>query len=202
MTVSFDDAASFLNASFAPTNLTILYLESSQFETPAVIFHLITTVTSNCQLLKSLSLFSFATPSAVSEADDSTSSLCITLDTLRPLLACPNLTSLELVHQYPLALSHADIEALAKSWPSAEILLLNTEPAALDRSPLTLCALLPFAKHCPKLRELGLFLDASASANLELFTPTSSSPDPLPMFKSLRNLSMGVSILPPEDSNR
>ncbi|KAF5383298.1 hypothetical protein D9615_004776 [Tricholomella constricta] len=193
ITVSFDDAARFLDQSFAPTNITTLYLDSSRLETPADFLHLITTITSNCQLLKTLALVSYIDASSTpAPATTDDTSQRITLDTLRPLLKCPNLTSLEIVHHHPLGLQHADIEELARAWPAAESLLLNTEPADLIHSPLTLRALLPFAQHCPNLRALGLFLDATATADLELeLGPEVQTPQ----FKALRRLAMGVSLL-------
>ena len=43
-----------------------------------------------------------------------------------------------------------------------ETLILNIEPVFLARSNLSLKALLPFAKHCPKIIHIGLFLDATS----------------------------------------
>ncbi|KAG5636815.1 hypothetical protein H0H81_006762 [Sphagnurus paluster] len=81
--------------------------------------------------------------------------------TLRPLLKCCKLVYLELVHHCPLSLHHADIEELASSWPGAETLLLNCEPAYLTYTQLTLKALEPYARYCPKLHTLGLYIDAT-----------------------------------------
>ncbi|GLB38865.1 hypothetical protein LshimejAT787_0600270 [Lyophyllum shimeji] len=190
ITVSFTDAIRFFNASFAPANLTSLYLDSSITETPADVLNLITVVAENCQLLKALGLVSSVDASTVAteppDRDD-----CITIDTLRPLLKCPNLTSFDLVHHYPLHLEQTNIEEIASSWPGLETLVLNNEPAYLDHASLTLRSLLPFARHCPKLRKLGLFLNAT-TADLAPSTDRASSYEH-PPFRALRRLSMGVS---------
>jgi hypothetical protein len=112
------------------------------------------------------------------------------------VLKLTNLTTLEIAHQYPLALKLHDIERLASSWPALETLLLNTEPVYLDASSLTLESLTPFAKHCPKLTHLGIFLDATTVETPLALSVTS----PTPVFQRLRRLSMGVSIIKDDDT--
>ena len=98
---------------------------------------------------------------------------------------------MELVHQHQLALSQVDIELLASSWPSLEILILINEPVYHPRSKLTLKALLPFAKHCHKLTHLGLFLDTISVD--ESFYQANLIP-----FRNFKRLSVGVSIVDTE----
>ena len=118
---------------------------------------------------------------AIPPADD-----LLTWDTLRPVLKCPNLTLFELHWETPLAMSHADLEDLAASWPALETLILNPQPLpSAEPSPLTLDALLPFARHCPRLRTLGLYISASAPHGTLGVTYTP--------FRSLRKLDFGVS---------
>ncbi|KAF8068091.1 hypothetical protein FPV67DRAFT_1669955 [Lyophyllum atratum] len=192
ITVLFDDATNFLDTSFAPTNLTSLFLESLIIETPTKVLRLITAIAENCQALKTLALVSLVDSSTfatqVPNKDDS-----ITMDTLRPLLTCPNLASLDLIHHRPLHLQQEDMEEIATSWPDLEKLFLNNEPVYMERSTLTLQALLPFARHCPKLHTLGLFIDATAADIPPSSDPASAYQD-IP-FKALRRLSMGVSII-------
>ncbi|TFK35690.1 hypothetical protein BDQ12DRAFT_611416 [Crucibulum laeve] len=193
MTIRFKDAARFLDVPFAPTNLTVLYLDSEEIETPQNIYTILKTVSENCVLLKALTLVSLRDPDPDSEEQEQRR---ITMDDLRPLLRCPNLTSLELVHQYPLDIYQDDVASLAASWPSLENLLLNNEPVTMNKSTLTLRALLPFARHCPKLHSLGLFIDASAEILPSEYIPDSVSVlTQHPPFESLRKLSMGVSII-------
>ena len=187
MTTTFDDAARFIDTKFSPTNLTMLYIDSDFIESPSSIHNFFSLVAENCQLLKTLALVSLRDASSIPDPDQ-TADEDITLDVLKPLLKIPGLAMMELVHQYPLALTQIDIELLASSWPSLETLILNNEPVFLARSNLTLKALLPFAKHCPKLMHIGLFLDASSVD--ESFNQLN-----LIRFQSLKRLSMGVSII-------
>ncbi|KAJ2915065.1 hypothetical protein MD484_g5347, partial [Candolleomyces efflorescens] len=85
------------------------------------------------------------------------------------------LKSFEISHHLPMDLSQEDVEMIAQRWGGCiEKLTLCCEPMAafgLSQTPstnshrwgttLTLAALLPFARHCPELRELGLFVDAT-----------------------------------------
>ncbi|KAF9481477.1 hypothetical protein BDN70DRAFT_905253 [Pholiota conissans] len=188
LTVYFDDAAHFINTSFSPANLTIIYIASeTAIEPPENIKTLLSVMAENCQLLTYVALISVRDTS-ITEIEGSSSHI-ITLDTLKPLLKLPNLESFEIVHQYPISFSQEDLELFASSCPSIETLLLNTEPVYLTRSTLTLESLIPFAKHCPRLNSLGLFLDATAEIpELSILTP----PKP---FVNLSKLSMGVSII-------
>ena len=192
LSVRFEDAVHFLDDSYAPTNITVLYIDSMVSESPSVIHCFLSVVADNCQLLKSLSLISLieASTALAKPSEDQ-----INFETLRPLLNCANLTAFELMHQYPLDLRLEDINELASKWASLETLILNNEPALLDHSPLTLKALLPFARHCPNLRKLGLFLHASTAdlpSSYQSDLPPSYECKP---FKKLKTLSMGVSII-------
>lgn len=191
LTASFNDATGFINIPFAPANLTMLYIDSHLFETPADILRALTTIADNCQLLKSLALISLIEPNML-PGDAYSKDDCINIETLQPLFGCPNLTSLELLHQFPLDLRQEDIEEVVTKWPSLETLLLNNEPAYLERSSLTLEALLPFAQHCPNLRHLGLFINASTMELPSHYLDSSSTYRYMP-FRKLRHLSMGVS---------
>ena len=76
------------------------------------------------------------------------------------------------------------------SWPSLETLVLNADPALLSLEPtLTLRAFVPFAKYCPNLRKLALFVNASAA----------DIPDgEVGMMGRLRQLGVGVSCIAEE----
>ncbi|KAG5650157.1 hypothetical protein H0H81_000512 [Sphagnurus paluster] len=190
-TITYTHAARFFTASFAPTALTSLYLDSTLIESPTATRALTTVLAESCQLLKSLALVSLVDASTVLSTPPDPDT-CLAIADLRPLFRCTRLTSLEVVHHAPLRLSLADVEELARAWPAIETLLLNTEPAYLASAHLTLHALVPFARHCPSLRVLGLFLDASA--------PATAVADELPPFAALRRLSMGVSPLAPRST--
>ncbi|PFH47527.1 hypothetical protein AMATHDRAFT_67573 [Amanita thiersii Skay4041] len=200
LTICYEDANRFLSASFAPTNIKMLFLDSHLFESPENIHELLVTISQKCQLLESLALITLVHPTLPPDAQAELSE-SITFQTLKPLLNCPNLNSFELVHDNPILITQAEVEVLAEAWPNLETLILNNEPVFINCSTLTLEALIPFAKHCPRLRHLGLFINASTLGHEYCSTPTSSvSPSKRarvgydgPAFKSLKKLSMGVS---------
>ena len=103
LTASYREVQRFLTIPFAPTNITMLHIESSEFESPAHLHQLLVTISENCQMLKTLTLISprrvlrdqITVPDGFSQ---------VTADTLKSALACSSLTSLEVVHQFPLKL--------------------------------------------------------------------------------------------------
>lgn len=194
LTAAFDDLTRFFNLEFAPTNLTSLYIDSFLLETTTSIHRLLSIVADTCQMLKLLALVSIRDVASVALADDA-EQYSITFNHLKPILKLANLRSLEILHHYPLALKEEDTEIFAASWPSLESLILNDEPVLLKESNLTAAALLPFARHCPDLIRLGLFLDTSSIETL--VTPFTTLP--FVPFKRLKHLSMGVSIIKDEN---
>jgi len=82
------------------------------------------------------------------------------------VLSFLNLTAFEIMHKYPVNITLEEVEELASRWPSLEMLSLNEEPLVMHDFTLDLRALIPFARHCPKLRRLGLFMDGT-TAKLE-----------------------------------
>lgn len=196
VTASFDDVARFFNLQFAPTNLTTFYVDSELIETASSIHDVLAVLAENCQLLKYLALVSFRDSSSPGTGSSHTESdnpddYIISFDNIKPILKLANLTSLEMLHHHPIAVTKQDIETLASAWPSLETFILNNEPVIFSESTLMLDDLLSFARHCPKLNHLGLFVDASSvESPLGLSTTAALVP-----FKSLRRLSMGISII-------
>ncbi|KAF9244498.1 hypothetical protein BU15DRAFT_85881 [Melanogaster broomeanus] len=90
----------------------------------------------------------------------------------------PNLVAFELVHKYPLRITLDEIEELASKWPHS---ILDEDAFTLD-----LRALLPFARHCPSLQRLGLYINATEAE----IPSVHSSVEP---FRSLRILYLGTS---------
>ncbi|KAH9940136.1 uncharacterized protein BXZ73DRAFT_43088, partial [Epithele typhae] len=169
VSVHFPALLRFLSAPFFPRHLRKLYVHSINPESPAAVHEVVAAVVSACPRLTEFALDYAGDPhpspfrGGAAAPDEQ-----LTLDTLRPLLAVPTLTTLTVNWDTPLALAPADLDALARAWPRLEHLELSVAPvrAAVDPSgppPLTLAALVPFARHCPRLRELGLFLAARAA---------------------------------------
>lgn len=149
----------------------------------------------------------------------------LTLDTLRPLLELP-LCELTLTHDRPFIISPMEVRQLARAWPQIEVLVLACEPLTLELGEefgvgerggaLPLSVLVTFARLCPALRTLGLFLDASTiEADVAAWgvTPALNMPSHSPHktkrivsedeleeekfpptpFKNLKKLTVGVS---------
>ncbi|KAJ6577212.1 hypothetical protein B0H19DRAFT_932930 [Mycena capillaripes] len=196
LTCGIEDCTSLMKQTSAPTNLTALYVDSRLMESPATVHEILELLANNCQLLESLgivTLINVADPPPT--LADVLSTERISYATLQPLQKFPNLTIFEIIHQYPLDLKLEDLEQLARSWPSLRKLILNNEPVVSDDCPLTLKALIPFAKHCPELEQLGLFINASTAdlpSTYEVELPPSYRSKP---FAKLRRLSTGVSLI-------
>lgn len=177
--VNLQDAIEFIESSSFPRQLTTFYIRSLCLAPPADIQHFFTQCSTVSRSLTHLYLdLHTNSVEAVSESH------YLTLGTLRPVLSCPNVTHFMITHNAPLSISDGDVEFLASRWTSLVSLYLNDEPLWLETPKLTLAALLSFAEHCPRLEELGLYVDATA--------PPPSLLDPIP-FTQLRTLDFGIS---------
>ena len=176
----------------AARNLTSLYVHAISVESEASVRQYLTVVGENFPSIKSIYLEALPGPTmstqwGVMEPEFE----ALTLDTLKPLLDCPHLTTFELMYPIPLCLTLDDLETLTSRWPTLEVIDLNREPVILGlamgtQPDLTLRALLPFARNCPNLRKLGLYLHAT-----EVDLP-SVSEIPRP-FSKLTDLNVGLS---------
>ncbi|KAF8553097.1 hypothetical protein OG21DRAFT_1414929, partial [Imleria badia] len=184
LSARIDDLDRFFRSSFAPTHLTMLYVNSYTEHTPTEVHAFLTTLSQQCLLLSKLNLqlYHKVLPSDL-PADQQ-----LSYATIKPILTFPNLSSFELVHKYPLKITLEDIEDLASKWPHLKNLMLNAEPLFIHEAAFTLDlrALMPFARHCPRLRELGLYINAT-----EAEIPSSSTP--LEPFGTLHTLALGTS---------
>ncbi|KAL6298456.1 hypothetical protein BKA93DRAFT_744071 [Sparassis latifolia] len=188
------DMNRFLKGTYAPTNLTSLYIHALSMVPPAVVTEFLKTMVENCKLLTHLYLDLHMAADLIDSATRSLPpSEMLSFNDLRPLLACPKLIAFELQWYLPLLITQEEIEELASKWPDLEVLELDCEPIPIPiaTEPLTLRALIPFAKHCPKLRELGLFVSAT-SADLDAFSHETNSPFVQP-FRQLKKLCFGLS---------
>lgn len=179
------DMDRFLRGSFSPSHLTTLYVHCLSAVTQAEFTGFLTAASEVCQLLEHLFLDFFTSEDIQPGPEDQSR---LSWPALRPLLAFSNLIEFEMRWDRPLELSQEDMEEMASKWPSLETLLLNCEPMVLNQPPtLDLRALIPFARHCPKLTALGLYLSASTGFDEALRDPS------LKPFKSLQKLYMGLS---------
>jgi hypothetical protein len=154
---SLSDVSRFLSMEHAPTRLTHLFIQCpNDFETEPSTRAFITFVSHSLPTIVGLYLELRDGEHSVpgDEADAR-----ITLDTLRPLHALPDLRIFELYHELPLQMSEVELEDFVKELPRLTGLELNCEPFYPDPSPsLSLSALYIIAQHCPEISHLGLFM--------------------------------------------
>lgn len=85
----------------------------------------------------------------------------------KPLLQLPNITTFEVLPCY-VVIRNNDLSELAQSWTQIECLTLIPEDDIVDgqcwESFVTPLGLLPLMQHCPKLKILHLFINASTKA--------------------------------------
>ena len=195
LSAHLSDITHFITSPYAPSHLTSLYIHLPSVVSPSTVNEYITAVAENCKLLQKLyiDLFIPPVPEGHFPHPAQRHAQSLTWADLRPILLCTHLQVLEVTWPSPFHLTQDDVEELASSWPSLQILQLNclSNPIlSLDQPTLTLRALIPFAAHCPELEELGLDVDTNAA----LLTDDVSAPPPKP-FRKLARLHFGLSSL-------
>ncbi|KAG1857028.1 hypothetical protein DFJ58DRAFT_727051 [Suillus subalutaceus] len=158
VTARIEHVMRFMNADFAPINLTSLYINTYVEHKPEELHTLFVMLSERCCCLSQLYVLLAHHITGELELVPANQ---ITFNTLTPLLSFPNLVTFQVMHKYPVNITLEEIEELACQWPSLESLALNEEPLIMHEFTLDLRALVPFARHCPKLRRLGLFIDAN-----------------------------------------
>ncbi|EIM84551.1 uncharacterized protein STEHIDRAFT_112896 [Stereum hirsutum FP-91666 SS1] len=91
---------------------------------------------------------------------------------------------IDLFYTLPFRITDANIEEFAASQPEAISIVLNPQPIFIHSSYLTIASVEAFARFCPKLQSLALYIDAETVIPRSL--PTSQ-------FRSLEHLRMGHS---------
>ncbi|KAJ8519089.1 hypothetical protein ONZ45_g3925 [Pleurotus djamor] len=104
---------------------------------------------------------------------------------LRPLVVLSNLINLTLYHQTSFLLTLDNLTELTLSLPRLETCHLNHGPYQFRSAHALPCnAMFPFAQNCPKLRELGLYINALSPPSLSIDDPS---------FPQLKTLHLGNS---------
>lgn len=188
-------ALDFINSRFAPRHLTKLYVNVIAIDNPFVVRQFFTALVAQHPQLQDLYVDFIVGPDAPIVYPPPPLHSRPGIETIRPLLSSPSLTSFGFRWDYQLNLTQADVEEIASSWPRLESLLLNCQPIPEVSGPiLTMNALLPFARHCPRIEQLGLYL------NGHMMPRRAPSSLPPVRFTSLRTLSVGASSITSVDS--
>ena len=184
------DGAQFLRDSLFPAQLTQLHFKSTVTATPHAIWTFFAAIRDSCTSLVELSVDYIIAPDSPLTSPPPPVQDRPSIVTFRPLFSARCLRIFELRWDYVLNLADGDMEEFASKWPSLESLQLNSEPVPEPHGPsLTLRALLPFARHCPNLRHLGLHVDARSVPSLNPFPYAQD----VPRFRRLETLAVGLS---------
>lgn len=161
LNATFNDISNFFSHKYAPTkSLSRLHITCRPLETLESLTACLNILVNSCRSLESLW---FDMSLSMAETRISYQQLLI-------LRSLPNLKSFKFNHSYPASLTNEELGELVSSWDTLETLYLTAtnvpSPISSDQSHLTLACLLPLAQYCPKLRELGLYMDAMAPVTL------------------------------------
>ncbi|KAH7929497.1 hypothetical protein BV22DRAFT_130028 [Leucogyrophana mollusca] len=83
------------------------------------------------------------------------------LETLKPLFVFRNLTTFRSSRYCTAKLSDPDLEEIALAWPQLEVLKLGTSTDWRAPALVTFTGILSLLRHCRRLRELSLTMDAT-----------------------------------------
>lgn len=184
-------ATRLISSPFFPSQLSRLYIHVLSIAHADVLQQLFATIRDSCPMITDLRVDFMIHPHVPLSVPGWPLSERPNIATFRPLFDCRRITAFEFRWDYALNLTDEDMEEFAVAWPRLEHFLLNCEPIIEFNPPLaTLAALLPFARHCPRLHTLGLYMDAD------------SAPSDVPAlpFVALRELMVGASNINDIDS--
>ncbi|KAI1793728.1 hypothetical protein LXA43DRAFT_1000221 [Ganoderma leucocontextum] len=186
------NATQLLRLSSFPRQLTELHFKSVVTATPDSLQEFFIAIRDRCTSLVELSVDYIIAPDSPLPSPPPPLQHRPSIECFRPLFSARSLRAFDLRWDYALNLRDNDIDEFARSWPSLESLQLNAEPVPEANGPsLTLSALLPFARHCPHLRHLGLHIDARTVPTLP---PNPHSHD-VPRFRCLETFAVGLSAI-------
>ncbi|KAG8863481.1 hypothetical protein FRB96_008221 [Tulasnella sp. 330] len=173
---------SFLSLSPRP-KLQSVRLSTRRLANPSELRHLCSILADSCPAVLALAFVLYS--------DDDAQSQPIIFDDIRPLLACSQLESLEITHDYPMTLNDAEIEEMGAAWQGMGNLDLCSEPyieKVTNETPGTPIAVLAtMARVMPALTYLGLYFSPES-------IPTISRSGPVPQqFLTLETISVGTS---------
>ncbi|KAK7435046.1 hypothetical protein VKT23_019854 [Stygiomarasmius scandens] len=168
-------------------------------EQPSIVQSLLTDMSKSCPFIRDISLLIkkgvFRPGSAPSVLDS------LSIHHIRPVLSNASITTFRISHPSPMNLLQTDIDEITRAWPNIRHVSLCPDPLHyIDSTPnvslsgpsLGLVALLPFAKNCPNIESIGLFVDATKHlGNNQLASQ---------VFHKLHTLRVGVSPIETEKS--
>lgn len=155
-----DILAFFTQPAFPLANLTVVWVHAPIVPDPshveALFADLLRAVPSMVDLSLGLLRLSYTGPSDLEDVKP------LTLRTILPVTRWSSLRSFSVSHPRPISLTDDEVDAFARALHvDFEELLLNLNPLIATPPTLTLKAFLPVASRFRKLKELGLYFDAT-----------------------------------------
>lgn len=117
----------------------------------------ITRLSTSAFSLQELTLW--LTPYAGHASPTGASIPAVTIDDLRPVRHFVFLRAFIIHHPVPITGTTSDMESFASSLPRIERLHLNHHPSISNPSKFCISTLESFARHCPRLQDLGVYID-------------------------------------------
>ncbi|KAJ3993092.1 hypothetical protein F5050DRAFT_780029 [Lentinula boryana] len=170
-------------------------------ETPSTIKHLIDTLTERCPQIHHIRL-SYAFLPEEKYTRFPPASCIVTMAHIRPLLRCSKMQNFTFKHPFPITLDDQFAEEIATSWPDLLELQLNNVPLVRRKdfkNCFTLRALLPFARHCPRLVHLSILV-VPESSTCPILGDIQSLPSSF--FSKLYSFDVGSSMLYESDKHQ
>lgn len=114
-----------------------------------------------------------------------------TYATLQPLL-CLKLVWFVFEHTRVLDITDADVKVMAQSWPTMRFISLNRHPVVLHPSQLTVRSIASFARWCPCLEFLGIYINGER---------VQGEVEGVRVGSTMKSLHLGASSFPYKGSN-
>ena len=112
--VNLSDAEELIRSSSFPRHIAVFNILSLRLDSPSVVQCFLASCSTHCRSLTSLNL------ELINTLEDIPESSRITMETIGPLLAFPNLPQFTLTYNQPLAITGSDAHRLASRWKILE----------------------------------------------------------------------------------
>lgn len=125
------------------------------------------TVVKRCSRLRTLDLSMVTASGIPSDVEAAVEGQFEAIDyrVMEPLLDSKSLIRLYVRHTYPVDMSDDDAGRFARRWPQGEALILNQRPSVHLTPTQTLKSVLHFARGCPRMVTLGLYVNGNLYAD-------------------------------------
>lgn len=135
-----------------------LHVPLPHHTTPAHLRELLKTLAGSCPNLEHLEFYMTEIDDLRMTVQEARKYSVFTFADISPLHRLRKLKAFSIRYVHPIEIMDDQIESLAASLPYLEEFVLNAYPMFTPEPSLTLRAIIPFARHCPNIRKLALYL--------------------------------------------